>query len=150
MSNPQALPEAGVCAECGRRLTRSGVCWFNGSHSQIREFPGIPGLVEVDVNSLLEGEIVEVAEQLSLSEDLFERYEVETVAISVSGIYEVQADMLGMIAAEGLEPGQDVVIVCRGHVKDVSTPYKVKHRKCSGRLVLGVEIVESVREVSNA
>ena len=105
----------------------------------------------VNTEAQVEGETeMETAEQLSLSAELFERYEVETVAVSVSGGCDVPAEMLGLIAAEGLEPGQDVIIVCRGHVRDVSTPYKVKDHKHSGRLVLGVEIVESVREVGRA
>jgi hypothetical protein len=139
VSNLQPQSDAAVCAECGRRLGKDGKCFLYPKHEQRT-------LALVDTEPKPEVE-VETAEQLSLSEELFERYEVETVTVSVSGGCDVQADMLGMFAAEGLEPGMDVVITCRGHVKDVSTPYKVKDRKCSGRLVLGVEVVESVREV---
>lgn len=91
-----------------------------------------------------------VETQLCLSEELFERYEVEGVRFSVSGGCELAADTVGLVAGEGLEPGMDVVIVCRGHVRDVSAPYRLKDKRHSGRVVLAVEIVERVTEVTRA
>lgn len=90
---------------------------------------------------------MDATEQLSLSAELFDRYLVESVRLSVSGTVEIPAEALGLIAADGLEPGQSVAFTCRGHVKDVSAPYKVKDGTHSGRLVLAVEMVEEVREI---
>ena len=82
--------------------------------------------------------------QLSLSEDLFDRYAVETVKISLSGAMEVPLDILAELT-EGLEPGDTVAFTCRGHVADVSTPYRLKDHGHEGRLVLRAEVLHGVQ-----
>lgn len=142
--NTKPQLERARCQHDGYLIGPDGKCWFCGEKFAER----IPlHLVSTHSQPKVEVEMSVSEQQLLLSEELFARYEVESVTISVSGGCKIAADMMGMIAADGLEPGQDVIIVCRGHVKDVSAPYQVRDRKYSGRLVLAVEVVESVREV---
>jgi hypothetical protein len=81
--------------------------------------------------------------QLSLSAELFDRYAVEAVKVSIGGTIEIPLEALEQMTA-GLEPGDAVAFSCRGHVADVSTPYRVKDRSHDGRLVLKVEVLHGV------
>ena len=81
--------------------------------------------------------------QLSLSAELFERYAVEAVKVTVSGTIEIPLEMLETMTS-GLEPGDTVAFTCRGHVADVSTPYRVKDHSHDGRLVLKAELLHGV------
>lgn len=91
---------------------------------------------------------METLEQLSLSEELFDRYAVVSVKVSIGGTIEIPLEMLEQMTA-GLEPGDTVAFTCRGHVADVSTPYRVKDHGHDGRLVLKAEILHGV-QVLNA
>ena len=86
---------------------------------------------------------MESTEQLTLSEELFDRYAVEAVKVTVSGTIEIPLEMLETMTA-GLEPGDTVAFTCRGHVADVSTPYRVKDHSHDGRLVLKAELLHGV------
>ncbi len=141
MNNPQPALDRPRCTLCGHLLTRSGECWFAPMHSQERT------LSPVIAKPTLESETDMETMQLSLSDELFDRYEVEEVRLSVSGRADIPAEALKLIVPEGLEPGQSVAFTCRGHVRDVSAPYSAKDATHSGRLVLVMEVVEEVREL---
>lgn len=138
---PKPEPKHGRCRICGHALGRDGECFFFPSHSQER-----PALMLVDntTKPKAESETVSDIAQLSLSEELFDRYAVETVKISLSGAMEVPLDMLVELTA-GLEPGDTVAFTCRGHVVDVSTPYRLKDHGHEGRLVLRAEVLHGVQ-----
>ena len=141
MSNPQPEPKYGRCGVCDRPLGRDGECWFYPTHSQKRR----PDLRVVEDNAISQAEVetVETTEQLTLSEELFDRYAVESVKVSIGGTIEIPLEMLEHMTA-GLEPGDTVAFTCRGHVADVSTPYRVKDHGHDGRLVLKAELLHGV------
>lgn len=88
-------------------------------------------------------------EQLLLSEELFERYSVPVVRVSLSGTIEVPLEGIRDMT-DGLEPGDAVAIVARGHVLDVSAPYSPKTGDHTGRLVLRAEIIAGIERVGDA
>ena len=144
MSNPRPEPKYGRCRVCDRPLGKNGECWFYPTHSQA----GRPDLrvVKNDAMSQPEVESMETTEQLTLSEELFDRYAVEAVKVTVSGTIEIPLEMLEQMTS-GLEPGDTVAFTCRGHVADVSTPYRVKDHGHDGRLVLKAELLHGVEVV---
>ena len=88
-----------------------------------------------------------VAEQLLLSEEIFERYEVPSVKVTVSGTIEVPLEVLQEMSEDGFEPGDAVAITVRGHVLDVSAPYDPAKNDHKGRLVLKAEVLSAVQRL---
>ena len=141
MRNPQPQPKYGRCRVCDRPLGKDGECYLFPHHSQISR-PDLR-VVSDDAKAKPGVETMESTEQLTLSEELFDRYAVEAVKVSVSGTIEIPLEMLEQMTA-GLEPGDTVAFTCRGHVADVSTPYRVKDHSHDGRLVLRAEVLHGV------
>lgn len=88
-----------------------------------------------------------VAEQLLLSEEIFERYEVPSVKVTVSGTIEIPLEVLEQMNEEGFEPGDTVAATVRGHVLDVSTPYDPAKNDHRGRLVIRAEVLSAVQRM---
>jgi hypothetical protein len=86
--------------------------------------------------------------QETLSDLIFEQFDVGIVKVTVSGQREYTLEEFGAIA-DGLEPGDKVAFACLGHVADVSSPYTLKdgHR---GRLVLKCEVVRGIEVLKAA
>ena len=142
MTNPQHVPKYGRCRVCDKPLGKDGECWFYPSHSRERR-PDLR-VVTNDAMSQPEVETMETTEQLTLSEELFDRYAVVSVKVSIGGTIEIPLEMLEQMTA-GLGPGDTVAFTCRGHVADVSTPYRVKDHGHDGRLVLKAEVLHGVQ-----
>lgn len=89
---------------------------------------------------------LESVAQQTLMDELFARYEVPSVKVTVSGTIELPLEMLETLA-HGLEPGNTVAFTCRGHVLDVSAPYRVNKNDWLGRLVLKAETLEGIEVI---
>ena len=87
-----------------------------------------------------------VPEQPTLMDELFARYEVPSVKVSISGTIELPLEMIDSFT-QGLEPGYTVAFTCRGHVLDVSAPYRVDKNDWLGRLVLKAETLEGIEAI---
>jgi len=97
---------------------------------------------EVEVNTM------GVTAQLSLSEEIFERYEVPSVRVMVSGTVEVPLEVLRSIST-GFEPGDAVAFAAYGHVLDVSVPYDPTKGGHKGRLVLRAEAISDIKRAES-
>ena len=158
MSSPRPVPKYGRCGVCDKPLGKDGECWFYPTHSQKRR-PDLRVVEDnemsqvevetVETTGVIDGSIVSEGDgdyqdgQLSLSAELFDRYAVEAVKVTVAGTIEIPLEMLETMTS-GLEPGDMVAFTCRGHVADVSTPYRVKDHAHDGRLVLKAELLHGV------
>lgn len=89
---------------------------------------------------------VELASQPTLDDLLFERYQVDTVKVTVSGTIEMPIASLRELGAD-LEPGDRVVFSCIGHVADMSSPYNLKDNNHRRRVVLRAEVLNGVHDV---
>lgn len=80
------------------------------------------------------------AQQPTLSDELFARYQVPSVRLSLGGSVEIAAEVHLL---PGLEPGQTVTCRVEAYVADVSAPYTdgKGHR---GRVVLRVVGIDGV------
>jgi hypothetical protein len=135
----QAAVEPSRCPRDGYLVNREGECWFCG-----RKYSGDRlRLVSANHQPTVEVEM-SVTEQLLLSEEIFERYAVPSVKVTLSGTIDIPLDVLQEMAGGGFEPGDAVAVAFRGHVLDVSAPYDPAKDDHKGRLVVKAEVLSGM------
>jgi hypothetical protein len=129
----QVLVETRSRPRCPRDhylLDHNNKCWFCGQTPAER----------ISVMQYEPKVDLETGEQLSLSGELFARYEVPTVRVTIGGAVEVPVELPVL---PGLGPGDMATCLVRVYVADVSAPY-AEGKGHRGRVVLRVVGVDGV------